>query len=76
MLSKHFLAAAMGAGLVSASWSTGYAQQAPAVQAATTLPFVSPIFGDNMGVEMPAGFFASMSLRQVKIRNSLAGREF
>ena len=48
MLSKHFLAAAMGAGLVFASLNTGYAQQAPAVQADTTLPFVSPIFGDNM----------------------------
>jgi sialate O-acetylesterase len=48
MLSKHFLAAAIVAGLVSASWNTSYAQQAPAVQAATTLPFVSPIFADNM----------------------------
>ena len=48
MLRKHFLAAAMGAGLVSASWNTGYAQHSPAVQTATTLPFVSPIFGDNM----------------------------
>ena len=38
----------MGAGLVSASWNTSYAQQAPAVQAATTLPFLSPIFADNM----------------------------
>jgi sialate O-acetylesterase len=48
MLSKHFLAAAMGAGLLSACLNIGYAQQPPAVQAATSLPFVSPIFGDNM----------------------------
>jgi hypothetical protein len=25
----------------------------------------TPIFGDNMGTELPAGYFASMSMRQV-----------
>ncbi len=47
-LSKHFLAAVVGAGWLSACLNTVYAQQSPALQAATTLPFVSPIFGDNM----------------------------
>ncbi len=48
MFSKHFLAALVGLGLLSASLNTGYAQQPPALPAATTLPFVSPIFADNM----------------------------
>lgn len=25
----------------------------------------NPIFGDNMGTELPAGYFASMSMQQV-----------
>ncbi len=47
-LSKHFLAAVVGAGWLSACLNTAYAQPSPALQADSTLPFVSPIFGDNM----------------------------
>ncbi len=48
MFSRHFLAAIVGLGLLPVSLNTGYAQQPSPVPAAPTLPFVSPIFGDNM----------------------------
>jgi hypothetical protein len=48
MIGKHFLAAIVALGLGCACWSIDYAQQPAAVPAAMTLPFVSPIFGDNM----------------------------
>jgi sialate O-acetylesterase len=48
MFSRHSLAAIFGLVLLPVSLNTGYAQQPSPVPAATTLPFISPIFGDNM----------------------------
>ncbi len=48
MCGKHFLGMTAALGLLSACLNIGYAQQPTAVPAATGLPFVSPIFGDNM----------------------------
>ena len=46
--SKHFLARALMFGLLSACLDAAYAQPASISPAPTALPFVAPIFGDNM----------------------------
>ena len=48
MFSRHSLAGILGLGLLPVCPNTGYAQLSSPIPTPTTLPFVSPIFGDNM----------------------------